>query len=105
MLDDQIIEASETVIVTITGGSAINAGTFTAGATNTATVNISDDDNTAINKVISIATANDGAEPATDGAFTISLPTGVTVNEDVTVNFTVTVPLPLVRTIPPLVLR
>ncbi|SFP14031.1 Calx-beta domain-containing protein, partial [Chitinophaga sp. YR627] len=90
VLDDQIIEATETVIVTVTGGSATNAGTFTANATNaTATVNISDDDNTAANKVISITTANNGDEPSNNGAFTISLPTGVTVNEDVTVNFTV----------------
>ncbi|SFM64442.1 Calx-beta domain-containing protein [Chitinophaga sp. YR627] len=90
VLDDQAIESAETVIVTVTGGAAINAGAFTASTTSTATLNIGDDDNTATNKVISIVTANDGAEPATDGAFTISLPTGVTVNEDVTVNFTVT---------------
>ncbi|TWV94342.1 Calx-beta domain-containing protein [Chitinophaga pinensis] len=87
--DDQAIEATETVIATITGGTAVNAGTFTAGTNNTATVNISDDDNTTINKIISIVAANDGAEPATNGAFTISLPTGVTVNEDVTVQFSI----------------
>ncbi|ACU62526.1 Calx-beta domain-containing protein [Chitinophaga pinensis] len=87
--DDQAIEATETVIVTITSGTAANAGAFTAGTNNTATVNISDDDNTPANKVISIVAANDGAEPSTNGAFTISLPTGVSVNEDVTVNFTV----------------
>ncbi|WP_186774429.1 Calx-beta domain-containing protein [Chitinophaga pinensis] len=89
VLDDQIIEPTESVTVTITDGSATNAGTFTAGTNNVATVNINDDDNTATNKVISIAAANDGTEPGTDAAFTISLPAGVTVNEDVTVNFTV----------------
>ncbi|TWV94339.1 Calx-beta domain-containing protein, partial [Chitinophaga pinensis] len=99
VLDDQIIEATETVVVNVTGGTTISIGTFTANATNaTATVNINDNDNTAVNKVISIVAANDGAEPATNGAFTISLPTGVSVNEDVTVNFTTTVPLQRVLT-------
>ncbi|TWV94340.1 hypothetical protein [Chitinophaga pinensis] len=67
-------------IVTITGGSATAAGAFTASVSNaTATINITDNDNTATNKIISIAAANDGAEPTTNGAFTISLPAGITV--------------------------
>ncbi|TWV98794.1 hypothetical protein [Chitinophaga pinensis] len=78
--------------------SATNAGAFTAGTGNTATADINDDDNTPANKIISIAAANNGAEPATNGTFTISLPAGVTVNEDVTVNFTVAGTAMLVRT-------
>ncbi|QHS63797.1 Calx-beta domain-containing protein [Chitinophaga agri] len=90
VLDDQEIEATETVIVTVTGGSAVNAGAFTASTTdNTATVNISDDDNTPANKTISITPANDGAEPSTNGAFTISLPTGFTASDDITISYTV----------------
>ncbi|MBW8682807.1 Calx-beta domain-containing protein [Chitinophaga rhizophila] len=91
VIDDRIIEATETVIVTLTHGEGIRLTGFTASNTNgSAIVNINDDDNIAANKMISIANANDGAEPGINGAFLISLPAGITVSEPVTVNFNVT---------------
>jgi antitoxin component of MazEF toxin-antitoxin module len=87
VMDDNIIEGTETVTATLTGGSSATFGTYTG--TTAATVNISDDDNIAANEVISIVKTTDAAEPNTNGQFTVSLPTGVTVSEDVTVNYTV----------------
>ncbi len=53
-LPDQIIENIETVILTLTGGTSTNF-TFTASPTNgAATVNITDDDNTAANRVVRV---------------------------------------------------
>lgn len=90
VINDNIIENSETVVVTITGGNSTIPGTFPASTTNaTATVNIGDDDNIAANRVISIVTLNDGAEPASNGNFTISLPTGITAAENVTVIYNI----------------
>ncbi|WP_158563336.1 Calx-beta domain-containing protein [Chitinophaga silvatica] len=91
VLDDQIIEGDETVILTLTGGKSNNFGNFTADLTNgAATVTISDDDNTATNKKLSIIKKADAAEPSTNGSFEVALPTGITVSEDVTVNYTIT---------------
>ena len=87
--NDQVIENTETVTMTLTGGTATSFA-FTAGsANNMATVNITDDDNTTVNRVVSVANAADGAEPDTDGAFTISLPAGVTSARDITVSYTI----------------
>ncbi|GAA0540526.1 hypothetical protein GCM10009415_22980 [Chitinophaga japonensis] len=89
VINDQVIENTETVTMTLTGGAATSF-TFTAGSTNsTAAVNITDDDNTTANRVVSVAKAADGAEPATDGAFTISLPAGITSAQDITVSYTI----------------
>ncbi len=89
VIDDKIIENTETVVVTLTGGTTASLGNFTAGAANTATVNIADDDNTAANEMISITKVKDAAEPSTNGAFLVSLPAGITVAEAVTVNYTI----------------
>ncbi|RFM31701.1 beta strand repeat-containing protein, partial [Chitinophaga silvisoli] len=84
VIDDQVIEGDETVLVTLTGASATTLGSFTAN--NNATLIIADDGN----KIISITKAADAAEPATNGAFTVSLPSGVTATEAITVNYIVT---------------
>jgi len=87
--NDQLIEGDETVILTITGGTSASL-TYTADATNpSATATISDDDNTPANQVLSIAKTADAAEPSTNGSFSISLPTGITATENITVNYTV----------------
>ncbi|MFC7525539.1 Calx-beta domain-containing protein, partial [Parapedobacter sp. GCM10030251] len=87
--DDQVIEGTETVVVTLTGGSSTSF-TFTASGTDgSATVNITDDENTEANRILSITGTTDGAEPGTDGAFTIGLPSGITATEDITVTYTV----------------
>ncbi|HWV66642.1 Calx-beta domain-containing protein [Chitinophaga sp.] len=85
--DDKVIEQTETVLLTVTGGTSTSF-TFTAGGTGDATVNITDDDNVAANRVLSIAKTADASEPSTAGSFTISLPAGITVAENVTVNYT-----------------
>ncbi|HVI49040.1 MAG TPA: Calx-beta domain-containing protein [Chitinophaga sp.] len=90
VMDDQIIEPAETVTLTITGGTS-GSGAYTASTTNgSATLNITDDDHTAGNMVLTVMKTADAAEPSTNGSFTISLPTGVTVAENVTVNYTIT---------------
>jgi len=90
VIDDKIIEVNETVIVNISGGTATNYGVFSASSTNgSATVTIADDDNTPANNQLTITKTADAAEPATNGSFAISLPTGYTSSEDITVNYTV----------------
>jgi hypothetical protein len=88
--DDQIIENTETVIMTLTGGTSTGF-TYTASATNgNATLNITDNDNTPANLLLSVIRTADAAEPSANGEFRISLPTGVSVAENVTVSYTIT---------------
>ncbi|RFM31935.1 Calx-beta domain-containing protein, partial [Chitinophaga silvisoli] len=82
VIDDQTIEADETVIATLTAATAPTLGTFNANTS--ATINIADDEN----KTISIVNTVNASEPATNGSFTVSLPTGVTATEDITVTYT-----------------
>jgi gliding motility-associated-like protein len=86
VLNDLEMETTETVILTLTSG---NSTSFTFVANGNATVNIIDDENTPANRTLSIVKTTDGAEPGTDGSFTVSLPAGITVPEDVTVNYTI----------------
>lgn len=89
VIDDKIIENTETVVLTATGGTSTSFTLVASSTTGNATVNIADDDNTAANRVLSVKNAGDAAEPATNGKFTISLPGGVTSSEDITVNYTI----------------
>ncbi len=84
VIDDQLIENTETITIAVTGGSSTSF-TFTAGSN--ATLDIADDDNVPENLVLSIKKATDAAEPGTNGSFSIGLPAGVTVAEDITVNY------------------
>ncbi|WP_185096823.1 Calx-beta domain-containing protein [Chitinophaga barathri] len=86
--DDQLIEATENVILTATGGSSASF-TFTAGTNAAATVNITDNDNNAANRVLSVTKTADAAEPGTNGSFSISLPTGILTSQAITVNYTI----------------
>ncbi len=90
--NDQVIEPTETVIVSINGGIATGLTLTPSSSNGSATVNITDDESTTpANLVLSISKDSDGAEPATNwgGAFTISLPTGITAAEDITATYTV----------------
>ncbi|MBO9155429.1 Calx-beta domain-containing protein [Chitinophaga sp. GCM10012297] len=86
VIDDQVIEQTESVIVTLTGGSSAS---FTFAGTGSATVNITDDENIPANLALNVTKDGDGAEPAVNGSFTISLPAGITSPEDITVNYTI----------------
>lgn len=86
VIDDKIVEVTETVIATLTNASSAN---FNVTATGSATLSIVDDDYTAANKVLAITKTADAAEPASNGNFNISLPTGITATENITVNYTV----------------
>ncbi len=82
VIDQSLLEAAETVIVTLQSSSDPDV---TIGGTNQATVTIADDD-TALVRI----TANDptASEPADDGQFTVTLTEAS--DRDVTVNFGVT---------------
>jgi gliding motility-associated-like protein len=86
VIDDKVLEVTKTVIATLTNANSAN---FSFTATSSATLNITDDDNTAANKVLAINKTADAAEPASNGSFNISLPTGITATENITVNYTV----------------
>ena len=87
VMDDQVIEATETVVMTLAGGSSAS---FTFTGTGSATVNIADDESTdPASLELTVSKGADGAEPGTDGGFTISLPSGITATEDITVNYTI----------------
>ncbi|MFC7526894.1 Calx-beta domain-containing protein, partial [Parapedobacter sp. GCM10030251] len=93
VLDDQLIELAETSVIELLSGSATDGGgasyVFPADpAAYTVTVNISDDDNTAANRVLSASTEADASEPSTSGSYRISLPAGYTASSDITVSYT-----------------
>lgn len=85
--DDRFIELNETVEITLTGGRSAN---FSFAGTGSATVTIADDERaTPASLELTVSRNADGAESGTNGAFTISLPTGVSSTEDITVNYTI----------------
>ncbi|MGE7774814.1 Calx-beta domain-containing protein [Chitinophaga sp. NPDC101104] len=89
VLDDQVIETTENVLVTLTGGTSTSFN-FTASATSgAATVDIADNDQVPANLVISVTNPVDGAEPATGGSFTLSLPAGYSASENITVQYSI----------------
>ena len=70
VLDDSLVEATESVVVTLTGFVSADADISIDGAANVATVNIADDDTA----LVSIAATIPGAaEPGTGGRFTVSM--------------------------------
>ena len=83
VIDDAILEDAETVSLTL---DSITSGDsdITIGATDTATVTISDEDSAQVNIAATTASA---AEPATNGQFTVSI-TSVS-DTDTTIAYTV----------------
>lgn len=87
VVDDQVVEPTETVILSLSGGSSAN---FTFSGTGSATVNIEDDESSVpANLALTITKTADGTEPGTNGSFSISLPSGILMSEDVTVTYSV----------------
>ncbi len=87
VMNDQVIENTETVLVTLTSGSGAGF-TYTVSAANgNATANITDDDNIAANRVLVSALLLNRLSPSTNGVYTISLPAGVSAAEDITVTY------------------
>ncbi|WP_074238394.1 Calx-beta domain-containing protein [Chitinophaga niabensis] len=88
VLDDELIEPTETVIMTIDGGSSTDL-TYTVGAPNTATINITDTDATG-NLVLDVTASKPNAdEVGNHGEFTISIANGKRTAEPVTVQYTI----------------
>jgi hypothetical protein len=88
VIDDQIIEKAETVLLTLT--SATNSiSTLTVQPVNLVGVTIADDDNTAGNNIISISSITDASEPAANGLFRLSYPTGISSSEATQVTYAV----------------
>ena len=83
-INDNIVENSETVIVTLGSGTGYNLG---ATATSTATVNIDDTDTFTASVVSTTATANES--PVANGVFTISLGSTNTTGSPIVVDYTV----------------
>ncbi len=89
VIDDALLETTETVVVTATDATGPGFP-FTISTTNgNATVNITDDENTPDKRVLSIVKTTDAAEPSTNGAFSISLPAGVLASETIAVSYTI----------------
>ena len=90
VIDDKIIEGTETVILTLKDGKSRIFGDLTVSPTlNVATVNITDDDDIAANRMLSVTKVADAAEPATNGSFRVSLPAGFTAAQTINVNYTI----------------
>ena len=83
VLDDALVEGTETVVVTLTSITAGDAQ-ISIGAANAATVNITDTADTA---QVTIAATTDGVEPGTNGVFTVTL--SAASSTDTTVSYTV----------------
>ena len=86
--DDLVIEATETVALTLTsatsGSTSLNIGP--AGA---ATINITDNDNIAANNVITLTKVLDAEEGLSNGQFRVSFPSGIVSSVPTTVNYTI----------------
>ncbi|SEW22452.1 gliding motility-associated C-terminal domain-containing protein [Chitinophaga sp. YR573] len=90
VLDDLIIEGDETVVITVTSGTASPSGAiFTAGTPAFNTVTIADNDNADMGINVTATTPN-AAEPAVNGLFTVGFSNGLTASVPVTVNYTIT---------------
>ena len=83
VLDDTLVEGSESVVVTLGSITSSNPGISIDSAAGTATVTIADNDTA----TVSLANAGDAAEPGTSGKFTVTQST--TSSTDTVVSYTV----------------
>ncbi len=86
--DDNIIEANETVVLTLTNAVSSIANPSITSA-NAVAATIADDDNTAANNTITLAKVADGAEPATNAQFKVSFPSAIVASSDTRVNYSI----------------
>lgn len=87
VMDDKLIEPTESVVVTLTGATTGSPAVPVPvnSANNAATVSITDDDN---NINIS-STAINAEEGGANGKFTFELPAGVVAANDITIDYTI----------------
>jgi hypothetical protein len=88
VLDDKIIELTETVALTLTSASNSISNLATAPAS-AVSANIADNDNIALNTVITLVKVADGAEPGSNPKFRVSYPIGYTSAVATTVTYAV----------------
>ncbi len=90
VLEDQVIERTETLVLT-PGSASVPAGVTTVVTVRTdpVTAQVADNDNTPDNNRIMLAAVANGAEPATSGRFEVRFPAGVTSSAATTVNYEV----------------
>ncbi len=85
VIDDSLLEDNETVVLTLTGTDDVDVSVDTTPGSNTATVNIADDDTASVSI---IANDPDAAEPSDDGQFTVSI--SQISDKDTVVNYAIT---------------
>ncbi len=88
VINDFIIETTDSLDLQLSGLSSVFGGTLeiVASPGDTASIDITDDD---VISLLSIAGTTNGSEPGTNGQFTVSI--SQSVNVDVTINYTVLV--------------
>ncbi|WP_256012535.1 Calx-beta domain-containing protein [Desertivirga xinjiangensis] len=87
LINDQIIESIENVQLSLTG--ATNTISTLKVISTPVSVTITDDDNVAINKILTLSKIKDAAEPGTDAEFRVSFPGGITSSADTRVFYSV----------------
>ncbi|WP_255902152.1 Calx-beta domain-containing protein [Paradesertivirga mongoliensis] len=88
--DDQLIEATETIVLTLTTAtSSISVPGLTVSPVTGVSADIIDDENTPANTKIVLTKTADGAEPGTKAQFTFSYPSGITNSAPTIVNYIV----------------
>ncbi|WP_207429085.1 Calx-beta domain-containing protein [Pedobacter sp. SYSU D00535] len=88
--DDKLIEATETIILTLTTATnPISVPGLTVDPTDGVSADIVDDDNTPANTRITLTRTSHGAEPGTKAQFTLNYPAGITNSALTTVNYIV----------------
>jgi Calx-beta domain. len=90
VIDNGVIEPNETVVFTASAATSANYTYTIPSGSNSATVDIGDNDMTANSNIVLITKVSDAIEGGTNGQYRISLPPGVTSSENVVVNFNLT---------------
>jgi len=95
VIDDHIIEQTETFTINILSGSATDGGgnafIFPPDPANSEiTLSLTDNDNITANKVLTVTKITDAAEPATNGLFSVKLPSDYRSSRNITLSYSVT---------------
>ncbi|WP_069658288.1 Calx-beta domain-containing protein [Arcticibacter eurypsychrophilus] len=87
VIDDKIIEATETVNLALTAADNMSFNPVVDPTMQR--VNLSDDDNAEANNRIILKWTKDGSEPGTPAGFTVGFPDGYTCSKATTINYTI----------------
>jgi hypothetical protein len=87
IVDDHVIEGDETIALTLTSATTACACPLTTNPGAPVVANVVDNDNTALNTVVTITKEHDGAELGANPQFRISLPSGYTSAFNTTVDY------------------